>query len=82
MPRLTCPRCDTSYTDTRCGVDLDALAHTHGSAMISCLVCQTGFTVTPREVISAPRVVTSRWLRQKSLIPGERSLHITTVLHE
>ena len=76
--QLTCPHCDTSYTDSRCGVDIEKLAHTHGSALVMCMVCARAFRVEPQEVRTPPIVTTSTWLRRKTTIPGTMSIAIAT----
>ena len=72
--RLTCPYCDTSYTDIRCGVNIDALAQSHGAALVVCMVCSKAFRVEPHVVQTPPTVTVSRWLRQKITVPGAASI--------
>lgn len=77
--RLTCPHCDTSYTDMRCGVDIEKLTQTHGSAIVVCMVCARAFRVEPHEVHTPSTVTVSRWLRRKTTTPGDTSIAVSTV---
>ena len=76
--RLVCPYCDTSYADARCGVDIEKLTHTHGAALVVCMVCARTFRVEPREVSTPSIVTTSKWLRRKTTTPGEVSIVVAT----
>ena len=76
--RVTCPHCDTSYTDSRCGVDIGKLAQTHGAAVVVCMVCARAFRVEPHEVFAPPTVTRSGWLRRKTVVPGETSIVVST----
>ena len=78
--RLTCPYCDTSYTDMRCGVDIEKLTQTHGSAIVVCMVCARPFRVEPHEVRAPATVTVSRWLRRKTTIPGDVSVVVATAI--
>ena len=76
--RLTCPHCDTSYTDGRCGIDIESLTHTHGAAVVVCMVCARAFRVEPHEVVAPPTVPRSKWLRRQTVVPGETSIVVST----
>ena len=80
LHRLTCPHCETSYTEQRCGVSVDKLAYAHGSALVTCMVCQTAFRIEPQVVFGSPTVTRSRWLRRKTTVPGDVSVVVSTAI--